>query len=50
VKWNLGVLEDGTDSNAVQIAPETHWSDIEILICVVRKRKRNESTQINKHE
>ena len=35
VRWNVGVRDDGSDSIAVQVAPATHWPEMEILVLVV---------------
>jgi len=35
VRWNVGVCDDGSDSIAVQVAPATHWPEMEILVLVV---------------
>lgn len=35
VRWDMGKREDGTDSIAVQVAPETHWPEMRALILVV---------------
>lgn len=45
VKWVKGEKADGTDSIAVQVAPETHWPELQILVCVVSaKHKETPST------
>ncbi|XP_055713220.1 diphosphomevalonate decarboxylase isoform X2 [Phlebotomus papatasi] len=45
VQWNAGTKPDGSDSIAVQLAPSTHWPDLEILILVVSdNRKKTSST------
>ncbi|KAJ7638319.1 GHMP kinase [Roridomyces roridus] len=44
VAWNAGDLESGSDSFAVQVAPETHWPDIHALICVVSDTKKGTSS------
>lgn len=36
VIWNKGEAEDGEDSTAEQIAPETHWPELRVLILVVK--------------
>lgn len=40
VAWEKGVREDGSDSNAVEIAPKSHWDDLDALICVVSANKK----------
>ncbi len=35
VEWTIGKLADGSDSIARQIAPQSHWPDMRILILVV---------------
>ncbi|KAJ7366878.1 GHMP kinase [Mycena albidolilacea] len=44
VAWNAGELASGLDSNAVQVAPESHWPDIHALICVVSDTKKGTSS------
>jgi len=45
VKWIKGKKADGTDSIAAQVAPETHWPELQILVCVVSaKHKETPST------
>jgi diphosphomevalonate decarboxylase len=34
-KWIMGSKDDGSDSIAAPVAPENHWDDIRVLICVV---------------
>ena len=36
MRWDVGQLEDGTDSVATQVAPSTHWPTLRSLVCVVR--------------
>lgn len=36
VHWKAGVNNLGSDSTAVQIAPDTHWPEMRILILVVK--------------
>lgn len=36
VHWKAGVNNLGLDSTAVQIAPDTHWPEMRILILVVK--------------
>ncbi|CAI8032897.1 Diphosphomevalonate decarboxylase [Geodia barretti] len=40
VKWEMGEREDGSDSIAVQVAPESHWLELEVLILVVSSEKK----------
>ncbi|KAI8384337.1 diphosphomevalonate decarboxylase [Radiomyces spectabilis] len=44
VAWEMGDKDDGSDSRAVQIAPETHWPELEALICVVSDAKKGTSS------
>ncbi|KAK3814954.1 MAG: diphosphomevalonate decarboxylase [Benniella sp.] len=44
VAWEMGEKADGSDSKAVQIAPETHWPDLQALICVVSDEKKGTSS------
>lgn len=32
VKWEMGTKTDGSDSRAVQVAPESHWPSLQALI------------------
>lgn len=36
VQWQRGERPDGTDSLALQVAPETHWPELHVLVLVVR--------------
>ncbi|TIA86204.1 hypothetical protein E3P99_03749 [Wallemia hederae] len=40
VAWEKGESEDGTDSSAVEVAPKSHWDDLDALICVVSANKK----------
>ena len=44
VAWEMGSKDDGSDSLAVQVAPETHWPELEALICVVSDAKKGTSS------
>lgn len=44
VKWEMGQLADGSDSRAVQVVPETHWPDLQVLILVVSDHKKGVSS------
>ncbi|KAI8063870.1 putative diphosphomevalonate decarboxylase [Gongronella butleri] len=44
VAWEKGELADGSDSRAVQIAPDTHWPELEALVCVVSDKKKGTSS------
>ena len=44
VKWEMGAKEDGSDSIAIQVKPETHWSDMQILVCVVSSKQKETSS------
>lgn len=35
VQWVMGEDADGKDSVAQQVAPETHWPELRVLILVV---------------
>lgn len=41
VAWRAGVLEDGSDSLAEQVAPVSHWPDMRALILVVSDAKKD---------
>lgn len=44
VKWVKGEQKDGSDSVAVQVAPESHWPDMRVLILVVNAGKKETSS------
>ncbi|KAI8329453.1 diphosphomevalonate decarboxylase [Chlamydoabsidia padenii] len=44
VAWEMGSEADGSDSRAVQIAPDTHWPELEALVCVVSDAKKGTSS------
>lgn len=45
VQWQRGSAPDGHDSIAVQLAPASHWPELELLILVVNDaRKKTSST------
>ncbi|KAK1263091.1 hypothetical protein QJS04_geneDACA008479 [Acorus gramineus] len=50
VKWAMGNKEDGSDSIAVQLANETHWEDLVILIAVVSSRQKETSSTTGMRE
>lgn len=35
VQWIMGEREDGKDSVAQQVEPESHWPDLRVLVLVV---------------
>ena len=37
VRWYMGSDKNGTDSLAKQIVPASHWSEMRILVLVVKK-------------
>ncbi|KAL4259395.1 Diphosphomevalonate decarboxylase [Pleurotus pulmonarius] len=44
VAWEQGVLDDGSDSLAVEVAPRSHWPEMHALICVVSDDKKGTSS------
>lgn len=40
VAWQGGSQADGSDSLAVEVAPRSHWPDLQALICVVSDAKK----------
>lgn len=40
VAWAMGTLEDGSDSVAIQVAPRSHWPEMQALVCVVSDKKK----------
>lgn len=41
VRWDMGGRVDGRDSLAIQIATESHWSELSLLILVVSDAKKD---------
>ncbi|XP_061196933.1 diphosphomevalonate decarboxylase-like [Saccostrea echinata] len=46
VIWNKGESSDGEDSKAEQIAPETHWPELRILILVVSDQTKHTGSTV----
>ena len=44
VAWDMGELEDGTDSKAREVAPKSHWPEMRALILVVSAEKKGISS------
>lgn len=44
VAWQMGAASNGSDSLAVEVAPQSHWPDIHALICVVSDDKKGTSS------
>lgn len=44
VAWREGQAADGSDSLAVEVAPQSHWPDMHALICVVSDAKKGTSS------
>ncbi|RIA98615.1 diphosphomevalonate decarboxylase [Glomus cerebriforme] len=44
VNWQMGTKQDGSDSQALQIASSDHWPELEALICVVSDAKKSTSS------
>lgn len=44
VAWEQGVRADGSDSLAIEIAPQSHWPEMHALICVVSDTKKGTSS------
>ncbi|KAF8187504.1 GHMP kinase [Pholiota molesta] len=44
VAWQMGVDPAGSDSLAVQVAPQQHWPEMHALICVVSDDKKGTSS------
>ncbi|KAJ3515724.1 hypothetical protein NMY22_g14379 [Coprinellus aureogranulatus] len=44
VAWEQGKLADGSDSLAIEVAPQSHWPEIHALICVVSDTKKGTSS------
>ncbi|NXN44292.1 MVD1 decarboxylase, partial [Rhinoptilus africanus] len=41
VQWQRGERPDGRDSLALQVAPETHWPELRVLVLVVSGEKKH---------
>lgn len=44
VKWSMGKEMSGSDSIAVQLANETHWDELVIIVAVVSSRQKETSS------
>ncbi|CCL99644.1 uncharacterized protein FIBRA_01664 [Fibroporia radiculosa] len=44
VAWEMGSSPDGSDSLAVEVAPRSHWPQLQALICVVSDDKKGTSS------
>jgi len=44
VAWREGTDPSGTDSLAVEVAPQSHWPEMQALICVVSDKKKGTSS------
>ncbi|KAF2070372.1 hypothetical protein CYY_008301 [Polysphondylium violaceum] len=44
VKWEMGQKEDGSDSVAIQVQPEQHWPEMNIIVLVVNDKKKETSS------
>ncbi|KAI9797801.1 MAG: diphosphomevalonate decarboxylase [Piccolia ochrophora] len=44
VAWNMGSAADGSDSQAEQVAPASHWPEMRALILVVSAEKKGVSS------
>lgn len=42
--WEMGTEADGSDSLAYEVAPQSHWPEMEALICVVSDLKKGTSS------
>nr|AEA72605.1 mevalonate 5-diphosphate decarboxylase [Houttuynia cordata] len=50
VKWNTGYDVSGRDSIAMQLASESHWDDLVIIIAVVSSRQKETSSTAGMRE
>lgn len=46
VEWQMGERADGRDSVARQVAPESHWPELRILILVVNAEKKQTGSTV----
>eukprot|EP00316_Scyphosphaera_apsteinii_P008307 CAMPEP_0119346880 /NCGR_PEP_ID=MMETSP1333-20130426/108234_1 /TAXON_ID=418940 /ORGANISM="Scyphosphaera apsteinii, Strain RCC1455" /LENGTH=452 /DNA_ID=CAMNT_0007359401 /DNA_START=72 /DNA_END=1430 /DNA_ORIENTATION=- len=44
VAWDMGSKDDGSDSSARQVAPASHWPELQVLILVVSDSKKTVSS------
>lgn len=44
VAWHMGTAADGSDSQAEQVVPSSHWPDLEAVVCVASDRKKHVSS------
>jgi len=44
VAWDMGAKKDGSDSAARQVAPASHWPELQVLILVVSDTKKTVSS------
>eukprot|EP00457_Paulinella_chromatophora_P007738 gb/GEZN01007762.1/.p1 GENE.gb/GEZN01007762.1/~~gb/GEZN01007762.1/.p1 ORF type:complete len:420 (-),score=64.70 gb/GEZN01007762.1/:211-1470(-) len=44
VKWEMGEAKDGKDSIGVQVAPDTHWPEMRVLILVASSGEKKVSS------
>lgn len=44
VKWKMGSDANGSDSIAVQLASDTHWKDLVVIVAVVSSRQKETSS------
>lgn len=44
VEWEMGKDDKGKDSIAIQLAEETHWGDLVVIIAVVSSRQKETSS------
>ncbi|KAJ4748611.1 Diphosphomevalonate decarboxylase [Rhynchospora pubera] len=44
VKWTMGNNADGSDSLAIQLADEAHWTDLVVIIAVVSSKQKETSS------
>ncbi|TRZ00361.1 hypothetical protein DNTS_030403 [Danionella cerebrum] len=49
VQWNLGERPDGTDSLAEQVAPESSWPELRVLILVVSAEQKSVGSTSGMH-
>ncbi len=44
VRWEMGARDDGGDSLASQVVPESHWPEMRVLVLVVSDKKKDVSS------
>ncbi|EPQ57677.1 hypothetical protein GLOTRDRAFT_127445 [Gloeophyllum trabeum ATCC 11539] len=46
VAWEMGSKPDGSDSLAVEVAPQSHWPEMRAVVCVVSGEKKDVGSSV----